>query len=164
MTQQQDSDPLVLERQVCFALSLASRGVIAAYRPVLEPLGLTHPQYLVMLALWQQQPLSLTALSGLLQLDLGTVSPLVGRLEATGYVTRNRSRTDERVLEITLTSRGRALRATAENIPGIMARRLGLSLEELATLHQMMTSLIAAATSARELTHEERARLQVGPE
>src|SRR3712207_8404359 len=77
-----DVDVLALDRQVCFALSVAARNVVAVYRPVLEPLGLTHPQYLVMLALWQHGTLSVKELSGLLQLDPGTLSPLLKRLEA----------------------------------------------------------------------------------
>ena len=85
-------DMLALERQVCFALSVAARNVVAVYRPVLEPLGLTHPQYLVMLALWQHGPLSVKDLSGLLQLDPGTLSPLLKRLEAAGLLRRERDR------------------------------------------------------------------------
>ena len=81
---------LALERQVCFALSVAARNVVAVYRPVLEPLGLTHPQYLVMLALWQHGSLSVKDLSGLLQLDPGTLSPLLKRLEAAGLLRRER--------------------------------------------------------------------------
>ena len=83
---QLEGDPLALEEQVCFALAVAARGVIAVYRPLLEPMGLTHPQYLVMLALWQHAPLSVTELSRLLQLDPATLSPLLKRLEASGYV------------------------------------------------------------------------------
>ena len=74
-------DPLALEQQVCFALAVAARNVIAVYRPLLEPMGLTHPQYLVMLALWQHEPLSVRELGRLLQLDPGTLSPLLKRLE-----------------------------------------------------------------------------------
>ena len=77
-------DPLALENQVCFALAVAARSVIALYRPLLEPMGLTHPQYLVMLALWGRSPLSVTELSGMLALDPGTLSPLLKRLEAAG--------------------------------------------------------------------------------
>ena len=108
------SDPLALESQVCFALAVASRSVVSAYRPVLEPVGLTHPQYLVMLALWQNEPLSVRALADLLSLDPATVSPLIKRLEALGYVRRDRSSSDERVLEVRLTDAGRDLRAYAE--------------------------------------------------
>src|SRR6059058_2770884 len=91
-------DLLALDRQVCFALAVASRTVIALYRPLLEPMGLTHPQYLVMLALWEHEPVSVRQLSGLLQLDPGTLSPLLKRLETAGLLTRGRDRSDERAL------------------------------------------------------------------
>jgi DNA-binding MarR family transcriptional regulator len=104
---------LILERQVCFALSVAARNVVAVYRPVLEPLGLTHPQYLVMLALWQYGPLSVKALSGLLQLDPGTLSPLLKRLEAAGLLRREPDPTDRRGAFAVLTEAGyEALRRT----------------------------------------------------
>jgi len=141
-------DPLALESQVCFALSVAARSVISAYRPVLEPAGLTHPQYLVMLALWEHGPLSVRRLSDLLALEPATVSPLLKRLEALGYVTRERSASDERVLEVALTEAGRELRSYAETIPGTMMRRLGMGPDELRELHRTMTTLIAAARSA----------------
>src|SRR6202167_170124 len=91
-------DPLALERQVCFALSIAARSVLSIYRPVLEPMGLTHPQYLVMLALWGQSPLAVKELIEMLQLDGPTLSPLLKRLEASGLVTRTRDPQDERQL------------------------------------------------------------------
>jgi DNA-binding MarR family transcriptional regulator len=141
-------DPLALERQVCFALAVASRNVIALYRPLLEPMGLTHPQYLVMLALWQRSPLSVKELSGLLQLDPGTLSPLLKRLEAGGLVRRGRDSDDERVLAVTLTDQGRALRAEAERIPPAIIDRLGMELTELEDLHGALTRLIAAANNA----------------
>src|SRR3954453_3486095 len=111
MTSTGPADPLSLERQVCFALAVASRSVIALYRPVREPLGLTHPQYLVMLALWERSPRSLRDLGDVLQLAPGTLSPLVKRLEAAGLLTRNRHPDDERSLAVTLTPKGRELRA-----------------------------------------------------
>jgi MarR family transcriptional regulator, organic hydroperoxide resistance regulator len=138
-------DPLELERQVCFALSVASRSVVALYRPLLEPMGLTHPQYLVMLALWQQAPLSVRDLSRLLQLDPGTLSPLLKRLETVGYVDRQRDPADERSLAVTLTDRGRALRAEAEKIPPAIVARLGMPIDELESLHTALTRVIAAA-------------------
>ncbi|GLY81157.1 MarR family winged helix-turn-helix transcriptional regulator [Actinoallomurus iriomotensis] len=141
-------DPLALERQVCFALAVASRNVIAVYRPLLEPMGLTHPQYLVMLALWERSPLSVKELSGLLQLDPGTLSPLLKRLEASGYVRRGRDSGDERVLAVTLTDAGRALRAEAEKIPPTIVARLGMEITELEDLHGALTRLIAAAKNA----------------
>jgi MarR family transcriptional regulator, organic hydroperoxide resistance regulator len=141
-------DPLALERQVCFALAVASRNVIAVYRPLLDPMGLTHPQYLVMLALWQRSPLSVKELSGLLQLDPGTLSPLLKRLEAGGLVRRGRDIDDERVLAVTLTEKGQALRAEAEKIPPTIVDRLGMELTELQDLHQTLTRLITAAKDA----------------
>ncbi|GAA4964068.1 MarR family winged helix-turn-helix transcriptional regulator [Actinoplanes utahensis] len=139
-------DPLALEQQVCFAMSVAARSVVAIYRPLLEPMGLTHPQYLVMLALWQHAPLSVRRLSELLQLDPGTLSPLLKRLEAIGYLVRERDKADERSLAITLTDRGRALRAEAERIPPAVVARLGMPIEELRRVHEALTRVIAAAT------------------
>ncbi|HEX2075554.1 MAG TPA: MarR family transcriptional regulator [Geodermatophilus sp.] len=145
---QGSEDALALERQVCFALSVAARNVVAVYRPVLEPLGLTHPQYLVMLALWQHGPLSVKRLSGLLQLDPGTLSPLVKRLEAAGLVRRDRDPRDERNLAIALTEKGRALRAEAEKIPAGIVERLGMDLSELTALHEALTRVISASQRA----------------
>jgi DNA-binding MarR family transcriptional regulator len=138
-------DPLALERQVCFALAVASRSVIALYRPVLDPMGLTHPQYLVMLALWERAPRSLRELSDVLQLDPGTLSPLVKRLERSGLVTRARDPQDERLLALTLTDKGQALRAQAEQVPGQIVARLGLPIADLEHAHAVLTALIAAA-------------------
>ena len=141
-------DPLALERQVCFALSVAARTVVSVYRPWLEPMGLTHPQYLVMLALWQHGPLALKDLSRLLQLDPGTLSPLVKRLEAAGYVRRDRDARDERNLAIALTGTGRALREQAERIPEGIVAHLGLPIEELLALQRALTRVNAAAQEA----------------
>jgi MarR family transcriptional regulator, organic hydroperoxide resistance regulator len=141
-------DPLALERQVCFALSIASRSVLAVYRPLLEPMGLTHPQYLVMLALWGHSPLSVSDIGGLLQLDSATLSPLLKRLEAAGLVTRTRRAEDERQLDAALTEAGRALRAEAERIPPAVVERLGIDLADLESLHAALTQVIAAARSA----------------
>ena len=142
------TDALALERQVCYALSVAARNVVAVYRPWLEPMGLTHPQYLVMLALWQHGPLAVKDLSRLLQLDPGTLSPLVKRLESGGLVTRNRDPRDERNLAIALTDRGRALRAEAERIPAGIVERLGMEISELTELHASLTRVIGAARQA----------------
>lgn len=141
-------DPLALESQVCFALALASRSVIAAYRPVLAPLHLTHPQYLVMLALWEHERMNQKTLAGMLGLDPGTLSPIVRRLEQIGYVLRQRDPGDERSVLLSLTDAGRKLREQAEEIPERMMRRLDLSPEDLRQLHRGMTRLIAAARRA----------------
>ncbi|KSU52367.1 MarR family winged helix-turn-helix transcriptional regulator [Microbacterium enclense] len=119
-------DPLALENQVCFALVTAARNVVSIYRPVLEPLGLTHPQYLVMLALWERSPRSLSALATELAMEPATLSPLVKRLEAQGRVVRSRRADDERVLDIGLTDEGRALREAALAVPGQIMARVGV--------------------------------------
>lgn len=141
------SNPLALDQQVCFALAIASRSVIACYRPLLEPLGLTHPKYLVMLALWESEPRRVKELAETLQLDPGTLSPLLKRLEAKGYVRRERDPRDERALAVVLTERGRALRTDAEAIPSAIVERLGLDVDELMELHRRLTDVIAAAAS-----------------
>lgn len=141
-------DVLALERQVCFALAVASRTVNAVYRPLLEPLGLTHPQYLVMLALWDTDARSLRSLSETLALDPGTLSPLVKRLEAEGYVSRTRDPQDERVLRVALTAAGKALRKRAERVPPAVVEQLGMSLAELERLRKGLDRIIDAARTA----------------
>jgi MarR family transcriptional regulator, organic hydroperoxide resistance regulator len=141
-------DPLALERQVCFALSIAARSVLSLYRPLLEPMGLTHPQYLVMLELWGQSPLAVKELIEMLQLDGPTLSPLLKRLEAAGLVTRTRDARDERQLRIDLTEKGRALREDALRVPPSVVAKLGMSLGELEELHKGLTVLNEAARRA----------------
>ena len=138
---------LELQEQVCFALAIASRSVNAVYRPILEPYGLTHPQYLVMLALWEQSPRSVKSLGSALQLDPATLSPLLKRLEVAGLVVRQRSSLDERMLDISLTPAGLALRTEAESIPPRIIDQLGMSEDELATLRGSLWRVIGAAQS-----------------
>ncbi|QIZ34754.1 MarR family winged helix-turn-helix transcriptional regulator [Saccharopolyspora sp. ASAGF58] len=137
-------DPLALDRQVCFALSVASRNVISVYRPLLTPLNLTHPQYLVMLALWEQSPRSAKDLCGTLQADPATLSPLLKRLESIGYLERRRSTEDERLLAVGLTDKGRELRAEAEKIPYRVVELLDMQVSELEQLNETLTKVIAA--------------------
>jgi DNA-binding MarR family transcriptional regulator len=139
-------DPLALERQVCFGLAVAARTVIAHYRPVLEPLGITHPQYLVMLALWERSPRTVTDISEALYLEPATLSPLLKRLEAAGLLTRARSSSDERALAVTLTAEGTALRTLAQEVPGKIVDRLGVPVSELQSIRAALTKLIEAAT------------------
>ena len=139
-------DPLALDRQVCFALAAASRSVIGLYRPVLEPLGLTHPQYLVMLALWERSPRTVRDLGETLLLEPATLSPLLKRLEASGLLTRKRSAVDERTLDVQLTAAGRALRDEAEKVPAKIVSRLGMQVSELERIRDDLTTLISAAT------------------
>jgi DNA-binding MarR family transcriptional regulator len=147
-TRTTDADnPLALQEQVCFALAVASRSVVAMYKPVLEPMGLTHPQYLVMLALWEHEPVSVRELSRLLQLDPATLSPLLKRLESAGYLRRERNEHDERALAVELTSAGRSLRRRALDVPPAIVERLGLDLDELKELQRRLTRVIEAATT-----------------
>lgn len=139
-------NPLALEHQVCFALAIAARSVIACYRPLLDPMGLTHPQYLVMLALWESEPMRAGELSKKLQLDPGTLSGLLKRLEAAGYLRRERDKQDERALAVVLTEQGRALREQALSIPAAIVDRLGTPIEDLIQLREQLTQVIDAAT------------------
>lgn len=137
------TDPLTLEQQVCFTLSVADRRLVAIYRPLLEPLGLTHPQYLFMVAMWQRAPLPMRELGRLLTLDSGTLSPLAKRLEAAGLVIRRKG-TDERSRVVDLTDKGRKLRERAMTVPDGVIQRLGMDMEELTALHETLRRLIAA--------------------
>jgi DNA-binding MarR family transcriptional regulator len=141
-------DPLALEQQVCFALAIAARAVIGIYRPLLEPMKLTHPQYLVMLALWERSPQNVKELGAALHLDSATLSPLLKRLENLGYLTRERSAQDERSLTVELTKTGRALRREALKIPYAVVERLGMEVTDLRALHGSLTEVIAAARAA----------------
>jgi MarR family transcriptional regulator, organic hydroperoxide resistance regulator len=152
-------DPLALEQQVCFALSITNRAVLAVYRPLLEPLGLTHPQYLVMLTLWdhqkasaeQQKPLSVKEIAATLQMDSATLSPMLKRLEALGLMTRTRNAVDERSTDVKLTDSGTALRRRALKIPPAVVARLGVDMDELQHLHQVLTRINSAALAADAL-------------
>ena len=143
-------NPLALERQVCFALAVASRSVIGIYRPLLAPMGLTHPQYLVMLALWDREPRSVRDIGRTLRLEPATLSPMLKRLESLGYVSRRRNEADERELSVELTEAGRALRTDAEKIPYAVVRRLGVSVDDLVALHGALGQVIAATDRAEE--------------
>ena len=141
---QAEQDDLLLEQQLCFALTVASRSVVGAYKPVLDRLGLTHPQYLVMLCLWEASPRSVRDISEALAQEPATISPLLRRLETAGFITRQRMEGNERTLEVRLTPRGAALREQATEVPGIMMARLGLTREQVGQLHASMMDLIAA--------------------
>ena len=125
---------LNLDRQLCFALYSSSLAMTKAYKPLLAELGITYPQYLVMLALWQQSPQGVGELGERLSLDSGTLTPLAKRLEAIGLIARNRSRHDERNVEISLTAAGKRLRARAEPIPLCIMQLSGCQLPQLESL------------------------------
>ncbi len=158
-----DDDPLALERQVCFALAITNRAVLAIYRPLLEPLGLTHPQYLVMLALWDNAKaggpaMTVKQIAAALQLDSATLSPMLKRLQALGLVTRSRSTADERSTDVELTARGKDLRRQALKVPLAVVERLGVGLDELERLHAVLTRINAAALAAGALDGERASR------
>jgi len=138
-------DPLRLDRQGGFALAVANRAGLGVYRPLLEPMGLTHPQYLVMLALWGEAPMSVKDIGEAIQLDSPTLSPLLKRLEAAGLITRRRDANDERNLVVDLTAEGRELRSQAERIPPAVVERLGVSLADLEELRDVLNRVNQAA-------------------
>ncbi len=140
-------DPLHLDQQLCFALYAASRAVTRAYGPLLEPLGVTYPQYLVLLVLWEEDDVPVKRLGERLFLDSATLTPLLKRLEQQGVVTRRRDEDDERVVRIQLTPAGRALRSKARKVPAALACRAGCdpgdarALAELARLRDELITL-----------------------
>ncbi|NOJ98102.1 MarR family transcriptional regulator [Corallococcus sp. CA054B] len=129
-------DFLRLDLQLCFPLYAASRAMVQAYTPLLAKLGLTYPQYLVMLVLWETDGVSVKELGEKLYLDSGTLTPLLKRLETLGFVRRERSKEDARSVTVSLTAPGKALRRKAASIPEAIVCRTGLSLEELARLRR----------------------------
>ena len=137
-----------LHRQVCFSLYSASRAATAVYRPLLEQLGLTYPQYLVMTVLWENDGVTVRDLGRSLELDSGTLSPLLKRLEAAGLLQRRRSAADERRVEIHLTDDGRALQEKALHLPQQVAEAAGLEPAELRALQETLAKVTAALRSA----------------
>ena len=141
-------DPLHLDQQLCFALYSASRAVVRAYAPMLDPLGLTYPQYVTLLVLWEEDGLPVKHLGERLALDSATLTPLLKRLEKQRLVERKRDREDERVVRIHLTAEGRALRAKARRVPTELACRAGYdpddarALARLGTLREELDRLV----------------------
>jgi len=135
------TNDLALDRQVCFALYAASRAATAVYRPVLDELGLTYPQYLVLLVLWERDSRGVRELGDELSLDSGTLSPLLKRLEALELIERRRVSTDERRVEVHLTDTGKALQAKACIVPQTLLEATEMSPDELANLHEVLGRL-----------------------
>ncbi|WP_342371725.1 MarR family transcriptional regulator [Propioniciclava soli] len=133
---------LRLDQQLCFALYAASRATTSTYRTALADIGLTYPQYLVMLTLWEQDGVTVSELGERLHLDSGTLSPLLGRLEAGGLVSRSRSAQDARLVRVSLTPAGSALRADAEAVHCALLERIDMEPEELLTLRTLARKLI----------------------
>jgi DNA-binding MarR family transcriptional regulator len=136
------SDFLRLDDQICFPIYLAARLVVNAYRPLLEGLGLTYPQYLVMLVLWEHDSISVSALGERLHLDSGTLTPMLKRLEKMELIQRRRSGDDDRVVENELTAAGRALKRKAAKIPVQMMCNAQLEMRDIAAIRPVMDDLI----------------------
>ena len=133
---------MMLENQLCLPLYAAARRVVSCYTPFLKPLGITYTQYIVFLALWEYGDLSVGELSEKLWLDSGTLTPLLKKLEQAGYVSRNRGTEDERVVFISLTEKGQALREEARPIPGCVAEKFPLSDDEAEQLYDFLYKVI----------------------
>ena len=136
------SDPLDLDRQICFPLYAATRAVTRRYAEVLADVGLTYPQYLVMLALWTDGPMSVGELGRRLRLDSGTLTPLLKRLEASGRVQRRRDPDDERRVVVTPTAEGEGLRKDVAGVPREVARSIGFDATQFAQLQRLLSGLI----------------------
>ena len=134
MTAEKSTDLLLLDNQLCFALYSASNAIVRAYRPLLDKLDITYPQYLVLLVLWQQDEISLKQLGEQLFLDSGTLTPLLKRLESKGLIRRERNERDERLRVLKLTVEGNALKKLAADIPVQMRDQLRLSDTQLQLL------------------------------
>ena len=125
---------LHLDQQLCFAFYSASLAMTKQYKPLLDPLGLTYPQYLVMLVLWEASPTSVNEVGKRLSLDSGTLTPLLKRLEASGLISRQRDSDDERRVLVSLTPKGQQLKQDAQSVPQAIACQVGLGLEDITAL------------------------------
>ena len=141
---------LLLDNQLCFALYAASRAVTQRYRPLLDELGLTYPQYLVMLVLWEREPAAIGDLATALELDHGTLSPLLKRLETAGLLTRRRRSDDERVVDIELTPAGRELRERAAAVPQVIVDSYDVDAGQFDSLRSQLRQLTKSVAAASE--------------
>lgn len=141
------NDSLHLDNQICFPLYAAANAMVRLYRPLLDALGLTYPQYLALLVLWEEDGRSVGELGSLLRLDSGTLTPLLKRLEAAGLVARQRDPADERRVVITLTAAGRKLKTKAREVPGKLLCEVPLPVGELVELRRRLNTLMAAMES-----------------
>lgn len=138
-----DGDALDLDRQVCFPLYAASNLLNRLYRPILAELGLTYPQYLVMLVLWKKSPQTVGSLGDMLYLDSGTLTPLLKRMEMGGLISRTRDAGDERRVLIDVTAKGHALRSAAEKVPTVLAAGLDIDATSVTQLRDQVRDLVA---------------------
>lgn len=144
------TDFLKLENQVCFPVYALSRQITAIYRPFLDKLGLTYPQYLVMMVLWQYKTITVKELGDMLLLDSGTLTPLLKRMENNGLLTRSRSTKDERMVDITISEKGEALKTPAKSIPPKIKEYLETDDEQLALLRDQLNRLLQTASKCKQ--------------
>ena len=144
-------DWLQLDKQLCFALYSASLAMNKVYKPLLDPLGLTYPQYLALMVLWERDGLAVNELGERLFLDSGTLTPLLKRMEAAGWVARARDAADERRVIVSLTPEGSALRRRAQAIPKALAAATGCTADELISLTERLQQLRTQLVDARPL-------------
>lgn len=135
-------DPLKLENQLCFPLYSAAKEVVRRYRPFLDPLGLTYTQYITMMVMWEHKSLSVGRIGELVNLDSGTLTPMLKKMEAAGLVKRCRSKADERELIVSITEKGEHLRTQALDIPAKMGSCTSLTMEEALQLRALLAKLI----------------------
>ncbi len=133
---------LLVSNQLCYQIHRLDRLIMNVYRPLLDELGITYPQYMALMAMWEHEELGIGELCSILDLDTGTVSPLVKRLEATGYVQKVRNKKDERAVRVTLTDAGRKLEERARSVPGALASCLLSGEEEYIELKEILGTLI----------------------
>ena len=138
-----DIDAPPLSEQLCFDLYAVSRAVTSAYRPVLRDLGLTYPQYLVLIVLWERETCTMRELADSLRLDHGTLTPLLRRMEVNGFIARRRDNADERFVEISLTAKGDAMRTHATRIQCDMKDAMGLDADDFSKLQSTLQTLTA---------------------
>lgn len=143
------SEDLKLNNQLCFPIYALSRQITALYRPYLEELGLTYPQYLVLMVLWERGSATVKQLGELLWLDSGTLTPLLKRMEANKLLSRVRSREDERIVDITITDKGKELEKRAELIPPAMKKQLKLTEEQLIQLRNQLNKILLITCSEK---------------
>ena len=147
-------DLLLLDRQVCFPIYAASRLVTRRYQPLLEPFGITYPQYIVLMILWEDAPCTVSHVVERALLNTNTLTPLLKRLEQLGYVTRQRSARDERVVEIDLTKAGRALHRQCACVPVELMKRTPFPVEKLVVLKGLLDELIVSLGDAGETSED----------
>ena len=135
----QEYEQLKLENQLCFPLYACARKIVGSYTPYLKPLGLTYTQYIVFLVLWEKESVNVGELGGILHLDAGTLTPLLKKLETEGYVTRERSRADERITVVSITEKGNALKEQCKDIPHqIASEKVALRKKDAEKLYRLL--------------------------